>query len=143
MGTWAEMANADPDLAAFGRERIDGRVVYHATLRMDGSPRVHPVSPWIATGLLVFGCRAHSPKVAEFARDGRYAMHTSQRSDDHDGESGEFMVRGWMEQIGEDHPAVVQTPYGTTGLAWYACSVDEAVATTYDGDTPVYRRWRA
>ncbi|MEX0984755.1 MAG: hypothetical protein WD096_06860 [Actinomycetota bacterium] len=143
MATWAELANADPALGAFGRERIDGRIVYHATLRLDGSPRVHPVSPWIATGLLVFGIRAHSPKAAEFARDGRYAMHTAQAAEDHEGDAGEFMVRGWMEQVGPDHPAVVQTPYRPSGQVFYACSVEEAVSTTYEGDRPVYRRWRA
>jgi hypothetical protein len=42
--TWAEFANAEPDLAAFARERMEGRIMYQATLRLDGGPRVHPVS---------------------------------------------------------------------------------------------------
>jgi hypothetical protein len=47
VATWAEFANAEPDLAAFARERMERRIVYQATLRLDGGPRVHPVSPWL------------------------------------------------------------------------------------------------
>jgi hypothetical protein len=141
---WAELETSDAALAAFGRSRIEGRVVYQATLRRDGGPRLHPVSPWIGAGLLVVSCRAHSPKVAEFAADGRYAMHTSQPADDHEGDFGEFMVRGWMERLSPDHPAVIASPYASgLALAFFACSVEEAVATTYEADTPIYRRWRS
>jgi hypothetical protein len=144
MATWAELELADPDLAAFGRERFEGRVVFHATLMADGAPRLHPVSPWFATGLLLVSFRAKSPKVAEILRDGRYAMHSIQPAEDHEGEAGEFLVRGWMEQVSEQHPGVVRRPYSASyPLASFACSVEEAVATTYpDGGSPVYRRWR-
>ena len=142
--TWAEFERADPELATFGTERMDGRVCFHATLRRDGWPRVHPVEPWIATGLLLVRFRAHSPKVAEVLADGRYALHSPM--DNPDGVGGEFLVRGWMEQVADTHPAVQRfvhdAPYP---LAFYAMSVEEAVGTTYEGaDTaPVYRRWRA
>lgn len=142
MATWAELERADPELAGFGRVRIEGRVVYHATLRADGSPRIHPVSPWFGAGFLVVAFRAGSPKVAEVARDARYAMHTAIAPDDHEGAAGEFLVRGWMEQLDPGHPAVTARPYTATyPLAYFACSVDEAVATTYEGDAPAYRRW--
>jgi hypothetical protein len=39
VATWAEFANAEPDLAAFARERMQGRIVSQATLRLDGGPR--------------------------------------------------------------------------------------------------------
>lgn len=146
MATWVEFANAEPDLAEFARERIEGRVVYQATLRLDGGPRVHPVSPWIATGLLCVSFRDRSPKVREVARDSRYALHTSQPWDDHAGDFGEFMARGWLEQISPSHPAVVQRPGEPPyGLVHYAMSIEEAVATEYtkDEELPVYRRWKA
>ena len=144
MATWAEFASAEPDLAAFGRERMQGRIVYQATLRLDGGPRVHPVSPWIAAGLLCVSFRDTSPKMREVTRDARYALHTAQPWDDHAGKYGEVMVRGWLEQISASHPAVVarpgQTPYG---LVHYTCSIEEAVATEYsDDEMPVYRRWK-
>jgi hypothetical protein len=140
---WAEFERAEPDLAAFGRERLDGRVCFHATLRRDGWPRVHPVEPWIAAGLLLVRFRAHSPKVEEVRHDGRYALHSPM--DNPDGIGGEFLVRGWMERIADTHPAAqrfaADAPYP---LAFYAMSVEEAVGTTYEGEElePVYRRWR-
>jgi len=145
MATWAELERADEALAAFGRERFANRITYQATLMRDGSPRLHPVSPWFAAGLLCVSFRETSPNVAEVARDGRYAMHSSQPPDDHDGLHGEFMVRGWMEQISPVHPAVNARPTEPDfALVHYACSVEEAVQTTYPGGgPPVYRRWRA
>jgi hypothetical protein len=145
VATWVEFANAEPELAAFARERLQGRIVYQATLRLGGGPRVHPVSPWIAAGLLCVSFRDTSPKIREVARDGRYALHTALPWDDHAGAYGEFMARGWLEQIPASHPAVLarpgQTPYG---LVHFTCSIDEAVATEYsEEEMPVYRRWKA
>ena len=135
MATWAEFANAEPDLAAFAWERMEGRIVYQATLRLDGGPRVHPVSPWLGAGLLWVSFRDTSPKMREVARDARYALHTALPWEDHAGEHGEFMVRGWLEQIPPSHPAVTarpgQTPYG---LVHYTCSIEDAVATEYSDD---------
>jgi hypothetical protein len=143
--TWAEFANAEPELAAFGWERMQGRIVYQATLRLDGGPRVHPVSPWIGAGLLCVSFRDISPKIGEVARDARYAVHTALPWDDHGGDHGEFMVRGRLEQVSPSHPAVNHRPGAPPyGLVHYACSVEEAVATEYTGDElPVYRRWKA
>ena len=141
MATWAAFELAEPELARFGRERFDGQVCFHATLRPDGWPRVHPVEPWIAAGLLLVRFRGHSPKVAEVAREGRYALHSPM--DNPAGVGGEFMVRGWMERISDRHPAAqqfsVHAPYP---LAFYAMSLEEAIGTTYEDDEPVYRRWR-
>ena len=143
MGAWAELEVQDPELAAFGRDRFEGRVVFHATLRRDGAPRVHPVSPWFGAGLLLVGFRGHSPKNDEVALDGRYAMHSSIDAENHEGEGGEFLVRGWMERVSPDHPGAVAVPYEVPyELAIYACSVEEAVGTTYEGDRPMYRRWK-
>jgi hypothetical protein len=144
MGAWAELEVAEPALAAFGRQRFEGRVVMHATLRRDGAPRLHPVSPWFGAGLLLMGFRGHSPKNDEVALDGRYAMHSLIDPGDHEGEGGEFLVRGWMERVSPQHPGAVVVPYEAPyELAIYACSVEEAVGTTYPGGgPPVYRRWK-
>jgi hypothetical protein len=144
VATWAEFQRGDARLAAFGRERLHGHVCFHATLRRDGSPRVHPVEPWVAAGLLMVRFRRQSPKVREVGRDGRYALHSPM--DNSDGVGGEFLVRGWMEQISPDHPAAIEFARATrTPLAFYALSVEEAVGTTYEGADrdPVYRRWRS
>ena len=61
------------------------------------------------------------------------------------GAFGEFMVRGWLEQISPSHPAVIARPGKPPyGLVHYACSIEEAVATEYteDDELPIYRRWK-
>jgi len=143
VATWTEFERADPALAAFGRERLDGQVCFHATLRADGSPRVHPVEPWMAAGLLLVRFRGHSPKVEELSRDGRYALHSPM--DNPDGAGGEFLVNGWMERISGEHPAARSFAEDAHyPLAFFALSVGEAVGTTYQGEglDPVYKRWR-
>ncbi len=145
MSSWTEFASAEPDLASFGRKRMAGRIVYQATLRLDGSPRVHPVSPWFAAGLLCLSFRDTSPKLREVARDPRYALHTALPWDDHAGNFGEFMVRGALELLPASHPGVAARPGETPfGLVHYSCSIVEAVATEYTAaEMPTYRRWRA
>jgi hypothetical protein len=143
VGAWAELEIQEPDLATFGRERFEGKVVFHATIRCDGAPRLHPVSPWFGAGLLLVAFRARSPKNDEVALDGRYAMHSAIEAENHEGEGGEFLVRGLMERVSPDHPGAIARPYEAPyELAVYACAVEEAVGTIYDGDRPVYRRWK-
>lgn len=144
MATWVEFEHADADLAAFGRARLDGYVCFHATVRADGWPRLHPVEPWIAAGLLCVRFRARSPKVAEVAANGRYALHSPM--DDPEGVGGEFLVSGWMERMSDRHPAArAIAEEARYPLAFYAMSVEEVTATTYEGAErdPVYRRWRS
>jgi len=144
VATWEEFERAEPELAAFGRERMRGRIVYQATLRLDGGPRVHPVSPWIGAGLLCVSFRDTSMKLREVARDARYALHTALPWEDHGGDFGEFMARGKLERIAASHPAVIARPGRPPyALVHYACSIDEAVVTEYsDDEMPVYRRWK-
>ena len=142
MATWSEFERADVELAAFGRARIEGRVCFHATVRPNGWPRVHPVEPWIGAGLLCVRFRAGSPKVDEVAANGRYALHTPMA--DPEGEGGEFLVSGWMERTSDRHPAVrAIAEESPEPLAFYAMSVEEVAVTTYEGEErkPVYRRW--
>jgi hypothetical protein len=88
MVTWAEFADAAPELA----EAIRGLVHqfgqgfgFLATVRRDGGPRVHPVSPVITDdGLFCF--LIDSPKRHDLERDGRYALH-SFPADDRDDEA--------------------------------------------------------
>jgi hypothetical protein len=68
---------------------------------------VHPVSPWIAAGLMCVSFRDTSPKLREVSRDARYALRTAQPWDDHTGKYGECIVRGRLEQISASHPAVI------------------------------------
>jgi len=53
MTSWKEFAQQAPEFAAFGLARFQSGVAYLGTLRADGSPRVHPVTPIIGEQLFL------------------------------------------------------------------------------------------
>lgn len=86
MASWPEFVAAAPRLAAAIQALVHQYgpgLGYLATVRADGGPRVHPVSPVItADGLFCF--IIDSPKRRDLERDGRYALHSfpPEHSDD-------------------------------------------------------------
>lgn len=91
MTTWQEFARQAPDLAAFGQARFGSGVAYLGTLRADGGPRVHPVTPIVGGNLFLF-MEPTSPKGKDLQRDPRYTLHCA--VEDSSGGGGEFYVRG-------------------------------------------------
>ncbi len=86
MTTWSDFVASDPRLASAVRSLLyqyGPGLGYLATVRADGGPRVHPVSPVITDGGL-FCFVVDSPKRADLERDGRYALHSypPEHSDD-------------------------------------------------------------
>jgi len=81
MATWGELERARPDMSALLRSLLGWiPIAYLATVRRDGSPRVHPVCPIIAGDRMfvaVAGPSAPQPSAKRFdlSRDGRYALH--------------------------------------------------------------------
>ncbi len=54
MASWSEMAEHAPEIAAVGQALLDKHgLAYLATVRADGSPRVHPVCPFVIGGRLI------------------------------------------------------------------------------------------
>ncbi|SBT50003.1 pyridoxamine 5'-phosphate oxidase family protein [Micromonospora auratinigra] len=86
MASWSEFAADEPRLADEIRlllQQYGPGFGYLATVRADGGPRVHPVSPVITdAGLYCFVI--DSPKRRDLERDGRYALHSfpPEESDD-------------------------------------------------------------
>src|SRR4051794_29914509 len=78
MASWSDFVAAEPSLAAGVRallQQYGPGMGYLATVRADGGPRVHPVSPVITdAGLFCF--IVSSPKRGDLERDGRYALHS-------------------------------------------------------------------
>src|SRR4051812_47788313 len=47
---WSGLVEREPELAGFGEQRLRAAPAYIATVREDGMPRVHPVTPIFAEG---------------------------------------------------------------------------------------------
>lgn len=77
MASWSEFASAAPTLAATIRgalHQYGAGLGYLATIRPDGGPRIHPVSPTVTGGGL-YCCLLDTPKRRDLERDSRYALH--------------------------------------------------------------------
>jgi hypothetical protein len=83
MVTWREFAAQTPELAAVGRELLlidtpempGAGLGYLATVKRDGSPRVHPISPAIHDDHLYAFILRSSPKLGDLQGDPRFALH--------------------------------------------------------------------
>jgi hypothetical protein len=79
--SWQELEREAPNFAAVGRKLLyqlgpgAPALAMLATTRADGGPRVHPVCPTLCEGGLYVFVIGHSPKRADLAREGRYALH--------------------------------------------------------------------
>jgi general stress protein 26 len=143
--SWQELANDNPDLARFGAERLlESEVAYLATVRQDGSPRVHPVTPIIGGGKLFVFMEPTSPKGHDLRRNGRYAMHCQVA--DSEGGKGEFFLSGeakWVEDAATRETAVRAASYDIADrYILFELDVDQALGTTYSSDGPVRQRWQ-
>jgi hypothetical protein len=97
MASWSEFAAVEPRLAASIHALVHQYgpgLGYLATVRPDGGPRVHPVSPFISReGLFCFVL--DSPKRRDLERDGRYALHSFPPEDTDD----EAYISGLARQV--------------------------------------------
>jgi hypothetical protein len=90
--TWAEFEARAADLAAFGRERLSVAPAYLGTIRENGAPRVHPVSPIFGACRLFVFMEPASPKGRDLRARSWYALHNG--VPDTVGSGGEFNVWG-------------------------------------------------
>jgi hypothetical protein len=92
MPSWGEFAAQAPELAAFGAEHLAIPPAYIATIRADGTPRVHPMTPIIGSGQLYVFMEPTSPKGHDLLARRFYSLHSS--VPDTFGSGGEFFIRG-------------------------------------------------
>jgi hypothetical protein len=145
MASWEEFSKRAPELAAYGAKRLGGnRVGYLGTLRQDGGPRVHPVTPILGEQLFLF-MEPTSPKGKDLQRDPRYTLHCG--VEDSSGGKGEFYVRGHAELVqdsGLRAQAVEAATYDPAErYILFVLSVEFAFMNTYVNGEPNPRRWRA
>ncbi|MPZ31733.1 MAG: pyridoxamine 5'-phosphate oxidase [Rhodospirillales bacterium] len=147
MLSWADFGAEVPHLEAFGRRRLERRIAYLATIRADGSPRVHPVSPFIGGGCLAIYMEPTSPKVADLRRDARYALHCG--VEDNEGGESEFYVTGRAEEITDAQKRIGAVSWAEGAgydpvdrHVFFEFKLGHVLATTYD-EGPKRERWRA
>jgi hypothetical protein len=92
VSTWGEFAAQEPELAAFRAERLRAAPAYVATIRSNGAPRVHPVTPILTTDGLFLFMEPTSPKGHDLRARAWYALHSG--VPDSQGSGGEFFVSG-------------------------------------------------
>jgi hypothetical protein len=143
--SWKELTATAPEMAQFGQSRFASEVAYLATVKKDGAPRVHPVTPIIGGGRLFLFMEPTSPKGHDLRRDGRYALHCSVA--DADGGQGEFLVTGRAKFVEDPGARSVAMKYASYQPAeryiLFELLVDSAFATVYDDEgTPTRSRWK-
>ncbi len=139
--SWKALEDDNPELAAFGAARLHGQVAYLATLRPDGAPRVHPMTPIIGHGHLFVFIEPTSPKGHDLRRDGRYAMHGP--VSDTSGSSGEFAIAGRAHFIENPELRAMAVQLATYTPAdryiLFEFDVERATSTVYQGDEIIRR----
>jgi hypothetical protein len=144
MATWEEFSRQAADMAAFGQARFQSGVAYLGTLRADGGPRVHPVTPILGEELFLF-MEPTSPKGKDLQRDPRYTLHCA--VEDASGGGGEFYVRG-QARLSDDPSlraraaqASSYTPQDRYIL--FVLSVEFAFTNHYVDGTSVPQHWQS
>ena len=144
MTSWKEFVEQAPEIAEFGKARLNGRVSYLGTIRSDGGPRVHPVTPIIGDQLYLF-MEPTSPKGKDLQRDARYTLHCS--VEDSSGGSGEFYVRGRATFV--DDPLIREQAIQASSYAprdryiLFVFTIEFAFMNVYGTDKNDTRRWQA
>ena len=123
---------------------MHGKVSYLATLRKDGSPRLHPVTPIIGQGHLFVFMEPTSPKGHDLRRDGRFAIHCA--VSDTSGVSGEFSVTGRAHVIDNAELRALAVSLASYAPAdryiLFEFDIASAASTTYPDDRPVRHFWK-
>jgi hypothetical protein len=143
--SWQDFALAEPELSAFGEARLKSGPAYLATVRADGMPQVHPVTPIIGEGHLFLFMEPTSPKGHDLQRGSGYMLHCLVRSND--GGEGEFWVAGHALLTANTAMRELAATYGYEPKEHYILfelSVEKAFSTIYSGTggEPIRKRWK-
>lgn len=146
MATWSDFEAAAPELAAFGAARLGAPPAYLATVRADGTPRVHPVTPIIGGGHLFLFMEPTSPKGRDLRERRSFALHNG--VPDTAGSGGEFFIAGVASFVDDDKLRAVAVDAASYEPAeryvLFELEVTEARCNGYgDVTLPEPRRWTA
>ena len=94
--SWKEIEEKAPELASLGFMKLNKKFAYLATIKKNGSPRLHPVTPFIGQGMLFTFTEPSSPKIQDLRWDGRYALHCAVGGE---GPLVEYLVSGSAVEV--------------------------------------------
>ena len=144
--SWKVFEEDSPELAALAYEKLNRKIAYLATLRKDGSPRLHPVTPFIGNGMLFIFTEPSSPKIQDLRRDGRYALHCAVGGE---GSLIEILVSGDAVVISnscvrrEQAERIAASSVVIDSYVLFEFQVKRVLVIEYDEERkPVVRRWR-
>lgn len=156
MARWADMANDRPAMAERGATLFlfggaggayEGGLGYLATVRPDGGPRIHPMSPVLRDGDLYAFILRKSARARDLRRDDRFAMHAWPQpfgaDDSFDDE--EFVVRGRATLVTDEAvrtaiATAVQDDVNSADI--YRLDIEHAQHKGRPGGKLTYERWR-
>lgn len=144
--SWKAFEEEAPELAAIGYERLNRKIAYLAALKEDGAPRLHPVTPFIGSGMLFIFTEPSSPKIRDLRRDGRYALHCSVGGE---GPLVEVLVSGAVTVISdpvvwEQAAKIASSPVVIQSYTLFEFQVKHVLVITYDKDQKrMVRSWNA
>jgi hypothetical protein len=143
MTSWKEFTEQAPQLAEFGKTRLQSGVAYIGTIRSDGSPRVHPCTPIIGEQLFLF-MEPTSPKGKDLIRDPRYTLHCA--VEDSSGGNGEFYVRGHGTLINDlllrEQAARVSSYAPADRYILFIFTIEFAFMNIYVDGKSISQRWK-
>ncbi len=141
--SWGELEQAAPELAAFGKDRLDGKVAYLATVRKSGQPRAHPVTPIIGEDRCFIFVEPSSPKARDLQANGHFCLHCAMN--DSSGSSGEFQVTGVAVQIEDtdirNSAESVSSFRPSARYLLFELQLSEVQSTSYLGGRPNRHKW--
>ena len=142
--SWDQFERTAPEMAAFGARRMSARVMYLGTVRKDGYPRLHPFTPFVASGRLFAFMEPTSPKGRDIERDGRYVIHSLVK--DMNGSDGEFSVTGRARRVHDPslrELAVQGCPYTPADrYVLFEFFIEECLVNRYVNGEPQFSRWK-
>jgi len=143
--SWEELEREIPELAAFGKNRLDGKVAYLATVKLSGEPQANPVTPMIGEGHCFVFVAPGSPKAGDLKENGLYCLHCSMN--DSSGSSGEFQMNGLAKQIIDPEMRLlaesVSSYRPSSSYLLYELQLSKVISTSYRGGRPFRHKWLA
>ncbi len=144
--TWNQLAEVAPALVTAGNRLFtEHQVVFLATVRKHGGPRIHPVVPVVSRGELYVFVSPNSPKCGDLHRNALYALHTMLGADDE-----EFSIQGIARVVDDPgHWRIVADDASypvESGQVLFTLGIETCLWVTWERvglpDTqPLIRRW--